>query len=73
MAMVFTKYTKKQIVYYHSQRLRPSKIVGALESEGITASKSGVWRFLKRYEEVNTIERKRGSGRPSIINEDLYR
>ena len=45
----------------------------ALEGEGLKASKSGVWRFLKGDEETKTIERKQGSGRPSIINEDIQR
>jgi hypothetical protein len=64
--MVFTEYTKQRILYYHSQGLRPREIVGALEGEGIAASKSQVWRFLKRYEETGNTERQ-GSGRTSII------
>ena len=54
--MVFTEYTKKRIVYHHSH----NNIVRALEGEEITVSKLGVWRFLKRYKETKTIERKKG-------------
>ena len=40
-----------------------SDIVRAIHEEGITASKPGVSKFIKRYNERGTIERKSGSGR----------
>ena len=69
--MVFTDYTKRRIVYYHSQGLRPQEIADALEGEGISVSKSGVWKLLKRYKETGNTERRPGSGRRSIITDEI--
>ena len=65
--MVFTEYTKKRILHHKKVGLGPNDIVGVLEEEGITVSRVGVWKFLKRYEETGELSRKPGSGRPSII------
>ena len=41
-----------------------------MHREQIYVSKSGVWRFLKGYKERGDIQRKRGSGRPTVICEE---
>ena len=69
--MVYTKYTRNLIVHFHKKRLRPSEIVKKLESENIRISRSGVWRSLKHYDETGSIKRKRGSGRPTVITDDV--
>lgn len=61
-------YIFTSIVY-----IQPTEIVKKLESENIRVSRSGVWRFLKHYNETNSIKRKRGSGRPTIITDDVKR
>ena len=70
--MAYSEYTKKRILHFYREcQLQPSAIVKALEDEGIKVSRSGVWRFLKRYGEMGSIERKRGSGRPSVLTDDI--
>ena len=51
-------------MYFYKLKLASGDIVRALEGEEIKVSRSGVWRFLKKY---NDIKRKSGSGRPSVI------
>ena len=65
--LVFTEYTKKRTLHHKKVGLGLSDIVGLLEEEGITVSRVGVWKFLKRYEETGELSRKPGSGGPSVI------
>lgn len=70
VVMVYSEYTKQRIVYHYKRNLKPSEIVKALESEEIKASRSGIWRFLKRYKTTGTTARKKGSGRSRIISDN---
>ena len=47
------------------------EIADALEGEGITVSKSGEWKLLKRYKETGNTERRPGSGRQSINTDEI--
>ena len=69
--MVYAEYTKKRILHYNERNLSLSEIVKAVESEGIKVSRAGVWKFLKRYENTGQLQRKRGSGRPSVMSDDV--
>ena len=69
--MVYTEYTKKRIVHYNECNFSTGEIVKALEKEGIKVSRAGVWKFLKRYEETGQLERKGGSGRASILTDEV--
>ena len=67
--MVYTEYTKKRILHYRNLSL--NAIVKALEDEGIRVSRAGGSKFLKRYEENGDIKRKEGSGRASVVNDEI--
>ena len=57
--------------YLHRQGHRPLAISRILQDEGMTASKRGIAKFLKRYRETGTIARLPGSGRPSKITAEI--
>ena len=70
--MVFSEYTKKQIVFYHQQGLNPATISCALsQEEGIKASRRGITKFLANYCTSGSIARKPGSGRLSIVTPEV--
>ena len=55
--MVYGLYTKRRILFYDSKGLSTNNIVKALLEEDIAVSKSGVWKFLRRYKERGNFER----------------
>ena len=50
--MVFSDYAKLRIVFFHGEGHGPNKIVQLLAREGISASKTGIAKFLERYRGV---------------------
>ena len=60
--MVFSDYAKLRIVFFHGEGHGPSKIVQLLAREGISASKTGIEKFLERYRQTGSTARQRGSG-----------
>ncbi len=69
--MVYSSYKKQRMVYFYLQGHRPPTITKLLQQEGLQASRRGVAKFLKRYRETGTIDRKAGSGRPSKITAEI--
>ena len=69
--MAYTEYTKQRILHYNGCNLSLNAIVKALDNKGIRVSRTGVWKFLKRYEENGELQRKKGSGRASLINKQI--
>ena len=65
--MVFSDYTKQRILIHYRLGYKAYIIARKLQEEGITASRRGVLKMLKRYEETGTIKRKEGSGRPTKV------
>ena len=65
--MVLSTYEKQRILFYNNEGLKPSQIVSALKVEGICTTRHTIARFIRRYEQTQTIARKEGSGRPSKI------
>ena len=65
--MVYTSYEKLQILHYHFQGFKPYTITRMLEKEGVKASRFGVHKFIKHYNEQGSIDRKTGSGRLSKL------
>ena len=70
VAMVFSEYTKKRILFYSSKGQRAPTIAKLLEKEGIVVSRRGVDAFLNRVQQTGTIARRSGSGRPSKRTEE---
>ena len=60
--MVFSDYVKLRIVFFHGEGHGPSKIVQLLAREGISASKTGIAKFLERYRRTGSTARQKGSG-----------
>lgn len=69
--MVFTDYEKRRILHFKEKRCSLAEIVKCLNEENISASKTGVWSFLKKYNQTGECSRKKGSGAPTIINEEV--
>ena len=47
--MVFNKYTQLRILQLNSRGIRPPTIAKRLASEGITVSRKGVAKFIKKF------------------------
>ena len=70
--MVYIQYTKQRILkVFTEDNLRPPAIASILAQEGLIVSRQGIRKFLKRYHVRNTIARLQGSGRPSLISEEV--
>ena len=70
--MVYSTYKKKRILYLRFKGLKAPTIAKILvEEEGLGVTRQGVQSFLKRYRETGTIGRWPGTGRPSVISEDV--
>ena len=51
--------------------MRALTIARLLRAEGVIASRRGILKFLSRYETTQTTARQPGSGRRSIITEEI--
>ena len=69
--MVFTQYEKRQMVFFWKKGYRASTIAEVLRSEGITASRRGIEKFLRLFAERKTIARRLGSGRPLKLSAEI--
>ena len=63
--MVFNSYVKQRILYHYLRGHHAPTIACLLREESLAASRSGVDRFLKKFEETECISRTPGSGRPT--------
>ena len=43
----------------------------SLENKRIKVSRAGVWKFLKRHEETGQLQRQEGSGRPTVLSDEI--
>ena len=69
--MTFPEYVKQRILALSRDGLRPTTIARILAQEGVKASRQGIDKFLLRYEEDGSTSRRKGSGMPTIITEDM--
>ena len=69
--MVLSIYEKQRIHYYNRKGLLPSQIVSALKVNDIHTTRQTVARFLRRFQQTQTIAQKEGSGRPSKITPEV--
>ena len=65
--MPFSNYLRRRALIHHSRGLSARAIVDALADEGLSATRQGIAKFLRRVEETGTLERQPGSGRPSSV------
>ena len=66
--MVYSSYTLQRILEFHSHGLSVCEITKAVTAEGLTVSKTGVLKFLRKYVTTGLIGR-----RPGIIEEQMQR
>ncbi len=69
--MVYSKYKKQRILFFHFQGIRPPTIAKLIREEGMLASRRGIAKFIERYRVTGSIGRKPGSGRPTKITEEI--
>ena len=69
--MVFTDYQKQRILHYHLQGYRAPTIHHLLHKENVKASRVGIAKFIKKYQETRCLSRLPGSGRPSKVTAEI--
>ena len=69
--MVYSLYKRQRILYYFYKGCRAPTIAKQLRDENITASRQGIHKFLRKYIETRSIERRPGSGRPSKATREV--
>ena len=70
--MVFSDYVKQRILYCQQLRKNYEGIARCLSEEGHKVTKVGVYKFLKRFKESETIERNPGSSKTSKMMSGCY-
>ena len=69
--IVFSTYKRQRILHHYLEGHKAPTITKLLREEGLKASSVGISKFLIKYRETGSIGRKQGSGRPSIIMEEI--
>ena len=69
--MYFTTYQKQRILYFYYQGWKAPTIAKRLKEEGLSGSRRGIDKFLKRFQETGSIARQPGQGRPSKITSEI--
>ena len=69
--MVYSSYKQLRILFYYFKGYGSTNIHRCLMKEGMTTSRSGICKFIRRYKETGSIGRRPGSGRPSKITEEI--
>ena len=69
--MVYSDYKLQRILYYNLLGFKAPTISCLLEEEGLRASRVGIAKFLKKYQQTGSIARRPGSGRPSKITAEI--
>ena len=72
-SMVFSDYLKQRILHHYFKGRKAPTIAKFLQEEQLKASRVGIAKFLKHYQETGTIARKPGLGRPSKITAEIKR
>lgn len=71
--MVYSDYIKQRILHHYSKGYKAPTIAKLLQEEQLKASRVGVAKFIKHYQDTSTITRRPGSGRPSKVTEEIKR
>eukprot|EP00731_Ephydatia_muelleri_P001177 Em0001g1177a len=71
--MVYSDYKKQRIIVLYQRGLSPSEISKALLQENLSSTRQGVLKFIKRFVNSGSIQRKSGSGRSTKITDDVMR
>ena len=69
--MYSTTYQKQRILFFYYQGWKAPTIAKRLKEEGLSGSRRGIDKFLKRFQETGSIARQPGQGRPSKITSEI--
>ena len=69
--VVYSEYKKQRALSLYREGFNPPTISLMLRKEGLTASRYGILKFLKKFKETGSIARRPGSGRPTKITPDM--
>ena len=69
--MVYSTFKLQRILQLYSNGLKAPTIAKVLQQEGMTCSRYGILKFLKRFKETGSIQRRPGSGRPTKITAEI--
>ena len=69
--MPYSEYLKARALFFRSQGSSASAVTKHLKEEGLRATRQGVAKFFRRYDETGSAARRRGSGRHSKIRGGL--
>jgi transposase len=69
--MVYSTYKLQRILYFYFQGFKAPTISKLLREEKLKASRVGIAKFLKKYEETGSIGRRPGSGRLTKVTAEI--
>ena len=69
--MVYSRYKRQSILHHCFQVHNAPTIAKLLLEEGLKASHIGIVKFLVKYRETGSVERRTGSGRSSKITTEI--
>lgn len=68
---MYSEYKLQRILHHKLRGFRAPTICRLLEEEGLRASRVGIAKFLRKFQETGNIGRKLGSGRPSKVTAEI--
>ena len=66
-----TDYKKQQILHFHRLGNKPPTISHLMREEGLVASPVGVYKFLNKFKDTDSITRRPCSGRPTKVTDEI--
>ena len=69
--MPYSDYLKTRALFFRSHGVSPGVVVKKLKEEGLHASRQGLAKFFRRYDETSSTARRQGSGRLSKLTPDV--
>ena len=66
MPRVYSDYKYQRILHYSSRGYKPYTVAQMLAREGLSASRNGIAKFIKKYNRTGTLRILPGAGRPSV-------
>ena len=67
MSEMYSSYKRQRILYYDHMGHKASTICCLLWEKGLKVGRVGIHKFLKKYREIGSIDRKVGSGIPTKL------
>ena len=68
---MYSVYKRQRILHYERTGHKAPTICRMLREEGMGVSRAGVHKFLQKYKETRSIERRPGSGRPTKMTAEV--